>query len=784
MKQAMIILLLVLGGGYTQLTGSNADYFLMDSVGYDSLSSADQILLDSILPLYHQAGDNADKLGYLEVLVNELYDEKLWPKYNEILLSLAKNFLEKEPDNKAYKNYLASAMINLGLIYKNHGNIEKALETYHISLKMKEEMGDSNGIASNLNNIAVIYKFQKEPGKALQYYRKANLYFEAIQNKRGAAYTANNIGMIYSELGYPDSTLKYYTKSLSQKKEINDQFGIAMSLNNLGEYYKKQGNAEQALAYYTESHDAFEKVQAKPNMATCLINIGRIHLENNDLAKALKNAKRSLALAREVRYPVKIYNAALLLYTIYKRQQKFAESLKMYELYIHMKDSVINVQNQKAAIKQQMTYEFEKKEALLQAEQEKQQLAHREKVKRQQLIIWAVGAGLLLVIVFSVFLYQRFKVTQAQKLVIEDQKKIVDEKNKHITDSINYAKKIQEAILPSEKERIQAFQNGKTGDNHFVLYLPKDIVSGDFYWVYPTPDNQVIWATADCTGHGVPGAFMSMIGTSLLNEIVIEKNIREPGPILNELRLGIKQALGYSAKNPIRHTDPSELSEKEAAQSQTTEMASLSETTEKMALSTYTEVSADKPSETTVKDGMDIALCSWDKNTNRLLFAGAYNPLYIYRNKNTREKKQDSSTETSIKANPNNDHMLPEKKADSPTETSIKRYQDNGYELMEVKANRQPIGIYIRETPFVQHELQLQPGDTLYTFSDGFTDQFGGAGKQHTGKKFTAKRLRELLFTMQDKPIDDQKKILAQTFESWKKDHEQLDDVCIIGVKI
>jgi serine phosphatase RsbU (regulator of sigma subunit) len=261
-----------------------------------------------------------------------------------------------------------------------------------------------------------------------------------------------------------------------------------------------------------------------------------------------------------------------------------------------------------------------------------------------------------------------------------DQKEIIELKNKSIIQSINYAKRIQLAILPSQQVIHQHLPDS------FIFYLPKDIVSGDFYW-FSHKDGKSIIAAADCTGHGVPGAFMSMIASSLLSETVNEKGITQPGDILDALRKGIIKALAQSG-------NPEE-----------------------------------------AKEGLDIALCCYDKESSTLEYAGAFNPLYF-----------------------------------------IHKGQ-----LTELKANKQPIGIYPgkQNIPFTNHIINIESGDAVYIFTDGFADQFGGS----EGKKFRYKPFQELLLTIGSENTATQQNLLYQAFESWRGDTKQIDDVLVIGMR-
>ncbi len=276
----------------------------------------------------------------------------------------------------------------------------------------------------------------------------------------------------------------------------------------------------------------------------------------------------------------------------------------------------------------------------------------------------------------------------------------IENKNKQIIDSITYAKRIQDAILPTSK----MFTNKIA--NTFVFFKPKDIVSGDFYWLAAKGDKS-LFAAVDCTGHGVPGAFMSIVGYNLLDKIVREYGTTEPHKILNELNKGVSKAL-------------------------------------------HQELDIQ-----TVKDGMDIALCSFDKKTNVLEYAGAYNPLYIV-------------SKNKIVAF-DGDEILP----------SIS--DNNQLFLYEIKANRYSIGSYMDTTnEFKNHKFKLNKGDTVYLFSDGFADQFGGP----KGKKFRYKQFKQMLLSINELTIDEQRKYLQKSFTEWKGGTEQVDDVIVIGSRL
>ena len=290
---------------------------------------------------------------------------------------------------------------------------------------------------------------------------------------------------------------------------------------------------------------------------------------------------------------------------------------------------------------------------------------------------------------------------ETQKDEIEQQRDVAFKQHKDITDSILYAKRIQDAILPS----INTFNN--IFPNNFIIFKPRDIVSGDFYWLNKINRNNTpyyIIAVADCTGHGVPGAFMSMLGTSLLNEITIRTDIKNAAQLLDVLREKVKQSLSQTGKMDE------------------------------------------------AKDGMDIAISVINLDNLQLQFAGANNPLYIIRNEKEMEKSQ---TPKILKS-------------------------QNPKKLQVIKGDRQPIGIYIKERPFTNHQIQLEKGNQIYMLTDGYVDQIGGPNR----KKFMTKNFKKYLLQISNNTMQEQKEILTEKFEEWKGDNMQLDDILMIGIKL
>lgn len=338
------------------------------------------------------------------------------------------------------------------------------------------------------------------------------------------------------------------------------------------------------------------------------------------------------------------------------------------------------MQQREVLAKQEQSIGIKEKEISLKEEQIREQdekiVLQAEAIQKQKIIIMAAILALLLVFGLVYFIYRNYRNKKKANILLEAQRDQIAYQKKHITDSIEYAKRIQAAILPS----MELFSDRL---EHFVFFKPRDIVSGDFYWAEEI-NGKFLIVTADCTGHGVPGAFMSMLGISLLNEIIISKEIIRPDRILNRLREKIIVALKQ---------EPGSI----------------------------------------LKDGMDMTICLYDCTARTLQFSGANNPLYLI----------------------------------------------TGGDLRQIKGDKMPVAIHEVMDPFTLHELKLKSGDTFYTFSDGYADQFGGPQK----KKFMAKNFRKLLLSIQDLPMLEQGNRLDEVFADYGREVEQVDDVVVIGVK-
>jgi len=626
-------------------------------------------------------------------------------------LQFAKNVKQKKYEGIAYKT--------IGSAYLNKDNSQKALDYLLRALKVNEEIGDKQGIGSCSNNIGAVYQYQSNYTKALEYYLKSLKIAEERGDKPSIGACYSNIGLVYSNQHDYKNALDFHLKSLKIRETLNDKQGIGTCYSNMGIIYISKKDYAKALEYLLKALKISEEIGDKGGIATSYNNIGDIYMFKSDYAKALEYDLKSLRIRKEIddkqgtgfcyNTLAELYNkledfelaimysgyslqiakeiedidiereAYQNLATAYNKAGRYKEAYDYHVKYMTITDSIFNADNSKQLVDLKTNFEVEKRETELKAMAETQQAISNVEKKRQQFVIYAGSALFILVFIFAAFMFNRFKVTQKQKHIIEKQKHLVEENQKEIIDSITYAKRLQQAILPADAEIKKYLPNS------FIYYNPKGIVAGDFYWMEHLDDATYI-AAADSTGHGVPGAMVSVVCSNALNRAVKEFGLRDTGKILDKTRELVLETFAKSGEE--------------------------------------------------IKDGMDISLCGINTLTNKMQWSGANNQLLYIKNK--------------------------------------------GVELLEIKADKQPIGKTEYPKPFTTHVLELQKGDTIYLMTDGYPDQFGG----DKGKKYKYKQLEDLLLANSNKPLEEQKNILAQSFDNWKGTLEQVDDVTIIGIKI
>jgi len=581
----------------------------------------------------------------------------------------------------------ANALNNIGIIYRAHGNQERALDHFLKALDIFREVGNNVGEANTLNNIGNIYYQQQKFDQALNMYDRSLGISEKLGDKNSMAGKLSNIGGVHLQLGNKEKALESTRRALNVQKEIGDDKGQISTLNNLGAYFKEDGDLDQSLKYYQNAEFLQRKIGDHSYTTTTLTSIGQIYKEKKQPQVGLTYLQRALSEAKRYGSTEDQITVFENLSQTYADLGDFKRSYDHQQKALNMRDSLDRQVSTRQLAEMQAKFETEQKQReieLLNKDKEVQQLRLTKQITvRNMVIVLSVLTLLLAVLIYGRY---RTKKRAAEELdrknhEIEKQKKAVEEKNQEITSSIQYAKRIQDAIMPSMDEIRTVLPDS------FVYYRPKEIVSGDFYW-FSKQGKRAFIAAVDCTGHGVPGAFMSMIGNDHLNQIVNVEKVTSPEVILNrlhhEIQVTLKQKHGVSENH----------------------------------------------------DGMDIALCVLDPATDKLLFSSANRFLYRVRNG----------------------------------------------EVLEVRGDTANIGGIMHEDvrKYALHEVDRQASDVFYIFSDGVSDQFGG----EDGKKFGYKRLKELLVEMHALPVAEQRELFEQRLLAWMGNNDQIDDFLLIGFRV
>ncbi len=577
--------------------------------------------------------------------------------YTESWESAVKNYLTaSERAERTNPKLALTSYANLGLVFKRTKNIKKSEKYIRLSLNLAEKYKDTAVIATSLNNLGLheYHNNQNHEG-ALKHYRRGLDLSRKIGNIKRQSEILHNMANVYFSQGKHEEGLATFEESLELSKVSESHSSLAISYYTLAtnsvainELDKAEDAAFTALDYgvLSESHEILMECH------TLLAHIYRLKGDNDQAYSHMTYA------------------------FVYK------DSLNLNDVNNAIVDAEEKYEKQKLKIKNELKLANEKK-------------INAEKLWWRDLFLWISIAILFIVIVGVYYLMRINKQIKLKNETVERQKEELTIQHKEITSSIDYAKRIQLAMFSSKN------QWEEISPKHSIFFKPKDVVSGDFYWAYKNTQKDIsIWAVADCTGHGVPGAFMSMLGIGFLNEIVIENGQLDPAEILNSLRNKIVSALDKDEQDN--------------------------------------------------KDGMDISICVYHHKSKKLFYAGANNPLWLI-TQNTPKNSQDVKSTVST---------------------------SDGY-LIEIAPDKMPIGkLFSIPPPFSTKEIELNKGDIIISFSDGFADQFGG----ELNKKFKYKSFKELMLEIQKKPFDQHQEILEEAFSNWKGDHEQTDDVCVVSI--
>lgn len=597
---------------------------------------------------------------------------------------------EKMQDKKG----MAVSLNNIGIVYNYKGDVVSSIDYYQRSLKLKQEIGDMRGVAAAYSNIGQVYINQGLNETALTYMLASLHIRDSLQDLRGIEDSYIRLASYFGTLNDYEKSIEYTRKSIEISKAQEHKKILANSYYLLGVNYKALNKADSAQKYLEIARIMRIEMNDVEGLAEAYESLGELQLLQKNYKQAIAFCNKSLEYAG-TDFPEVEQDACNCLSESYERVGDLKNALKFLHRYNTLNDSLNTLEKAKNISRKIMQFEFEKRayaDSLRIAKaDEVKEVKRKEEIRQQEIYTIAGVVGFILMVIIALILFRGYRAKQKnnvalelknkiitdQKLEVEDQKALVEEKNKAVLDSINYAQRLQLAIIPSEKSWNAVFPDS------FIFYEPKDIVAGDFYWVERSGD-LTLFAAADCTGHGVPGALVSVVCSNALNRAVKEFNLTDPGKILDKVTELVLETFANSEKE--------------------------------------------------VSDGMDISLCVLSRKDNSLKWAGANNPIW---------------------------------------------FLSQG-KMNEVTANKQPIGKSDNPVPFTTHHIQLSKGDTIYLFTDGFADQFGGP----RGKKFKYRPFQEQLFMNGSKSMTEQKSILHETFESWRGNLEQVDDVCVLGIRI
>lgn len=616
------------------------------------------------------------------------------------------------------KQGIADAYGNLGNICFDMKDYVLSLDYQLKSVRHNEEILNSNRVSENarsraqegktyaLSNIASIFSALDLYDRALEYERRSLQAEIVAGNKVGEGISYSAIATTYRDLNQPDSAEFYFRKAINIFKEEGQEVFLPSS------YYKyasMKGTSLSKLERGKMLEEAYFIDKTAGNRNGMVLGLlGIADYQFNDLSRdsltALLDRAIQLISTYDLTHHLERFNKISS-----KTSARFGDYKEAYSYlqeYIRLRKISDKQKKNREILTAEVKYEVQ-----LKSHQDSLKIAESYALKRakdqkkiadqRSWISLGVLGGIVLLGSLSFFIYANRKKRRLNDFlseknsVIKNQKDIVDEKNQSISSSIAYAQRLQSAILPKRTEIEEHFPES------FLIFKPKDLVSGDFYW-FEKYDGRIYIAAADCTGHGVPGAMVSVVCSNALSRVLKEFGITEPSKILGRTRELVIETFGRSDEQ--------------------------------------------------VEDGMDISLCSIDVKTGNVIFAGANNPLWVVRSNEHKQEAIDAD----------------------------RRLEAETHHLLEFKGDKQPVGPYPRMKDFTDREIHCFKGDILYLFSDGFSDQFGG----QDGKKFMSARLKKELLKRCQVELHQQEAQIDAMYENWRINHEQVDDVCMIAIKL
>lgn len=486
-------------------------------------------------------------------------------------------FLEatKVLDSLDERRRYAYAMNNLAMVYQDKGELKKALEIYLIAEKELEALNDQYALSHVYNGISNLYKLTGEYESALAYYRRSIRISKEVGNIQGIAIGYFNIGVIFIDQGPQDSAYYYLEESRKFTSRVNSLPMRVSLLNALGVLYLNSDRHIAAARIFREALPLAKQSGDYKNHIDLLGNLGAVHSKRGAFDSSFFYLEKSRKMALEYHYLEGLWEANSNLSKLFEDKGEISKAFQFYKSAISWKDSIYNQEREQQVRELKTKYETEKKEQqiVLQQAQIEKDLA---RIKQQKTFNYALTGGILFTLALGSLVYRNYHQKKKANILLSEKNEKISEQHKEITDSIQYASRIQTAVLPPEEYLTEIIPE------HFIFFRPRDIVSGDFYWM-KQQGNVCVLTAADCTGHGVPGAFMSMLGITLLNEIVSKHTVDNAAAVLNELREQVKLALRQTGKA------------------------------------------------NEAKDGMDLALCVVNLDAMEMHYAGAFNPLYFLR---------------------------------------------------------------------------------------------------------------------------------------------------------
>jgi serine phosphatase RsbU (regulator of sigma subunit)/tetratricopeptide (TPR) repeat protein len=632
----------------------------------------------------------------MDSLKKEYLKQKGTEAAGQTLVNISNTFSKNEFDSSIYyarlifsattnKRLHAKADRLIGFAYFNKANFRKALDHYFSAASYYENIKNDTLLAQVYNNIGQMFYYNFNKTKAREYWVKALEKCKLVNNVTFLSDVLNNLGAICWEKKDFKKAIDYYEESAQLDLKKGDYPSYAAALNNIGMAYGEVFEIQNDLVsknlaqnYYLNSLRIIDSLPY--NIYTIQIYLSAadafVDFDKDNLALVvIKKAESKMPKVLNKEYLHFLNTKARVLVS----NKKAVDAYLCLKRYVGIKDSLFTLDVNKELLEAEARYENNrhiKENELQRSDIEKKNL----QIRQSTIVGYALGIGVLLLIAIAFVTYRRYsekqkanQIISQQKEEVESKKLIIEEKQREIIDSMNYAKRIQYSLLANESLLSENFTE------HFVLFHPKDIVSGDFYWA-TKKDEKFYLAVCDSTGHGVPGAFMSLLSIGFLSEAISEKDIKDPNDVFEYVR----KRLIHSMEGQ--------------------------------------------------RDGFDGALLCVDRKNKQIIYSSAHNGPVLVR---------------------------------------------NGV-LQELEADKMPVGMGVREEGFKLYTIDVKANDRIYLYTDGYADQFGGPKK----KKFKYKQLNDVILRNSELPMKEQGNILNKIFNEWKGDLEQVDDVCILGIRI